>query len=125
MHCVLPGARQREFFDESLIESCSLLVTQEIAKTGELSRKKSLQAISRRIMKDLGLRSIKSWPRNEQEAFVRFSPIVAAANPGNWSSSEKKALVRLMRAKGGKSEVDYARLLRAHERLFLALKKER
>ena len=122
MHLVLPGARQSEFFDESWFESCSLLATQEIAKTGELSRKKALQAISRRTMKDLGLRSIKSWSRNEQAAFVRFCPIVAAADPGNWSSSEKKALVRIMRAKGGKSEVDYARRLRTHQKLFLALK---
>jgi hypothetical protein len=122
MHLALPGARQSEFFDESWIESCSLLATQEIAKTGELSRKSALRVISRRIMKDLGQRSIKSWSRNEQEAFVRFCPIIAAANPGNWSSSEKKALVRIMRAKGGKSEVGYARCLRAHEALFLALK---
>jgi hypothetical protein len=98
------------------------LATQEIAKTGKLSRKNALRAIARRIMKDLGLRSIKSWSRNEQEAFVRFCPIVAAGDPGNWSPSERKALVRTMRAKGGESEVDYARRLRAHERLFLALK---
>lgn len=75
-------------------------------------------------MKDLGLRSIKSWSRDEQDAFVRFCPIVAAADPGDWSSSEKRALVRIMRAKGGKSEVDYARYLRTHKRLFLALKKK-
>jgi len=124
MHCVLPGARQSEFFDESWIESCSLLATQELAKTGELSRKKAQRAISRRTMKDLSLRSIKGWSGNEQEAFIRFSPVVAAADPGNWSSSEKKALVQIMRAKGGNSEVDYARRLRAHERLFLALKKK-
>jgi hypothetical protein len=124
MHLVLAGARQSELFDESWIESCSLLATQEIARTGELSRKKALRTISRRTMKDLGLRSIKSWPRNEQEAFVRLCPIVAAADPGTWSTGEKKALVRIMRAKGGKSEVDYARHLRAHERLFLALKRK-
>lgn len=123
MHCVLPGARQSEFFDESWIESCSLLATQEIAKTGELSRKKALRAIARQTMKDLDLRSITSWSKDEQAAFVRFCPIVAAADPSGWSQVEKKALVQLMRAKGGRSEVDYARHLREHEKLFLALKK--
>ena len=123
MHCVLPGARQSEFFDESWIESCSLLATQEIAKAGELSRKKALRVISRRTMKDLGLRSITSWSRDEKAAFIRLCPIVAAADPRSWSPAEKRALVKLMRAKGGKSEVDYARHLRGHEKLFLALKK--
>ena len=124
MHLALPGARQSEFFEESWIESCSLLATREIAKTGELSRKKALQTISQRMMKDLGLRSIKSWSRKEQETFVHFCPVVAAADPAKWSLREKKALVELMRAKGGQSEVNYARRLRAHEKLFLALKKK-
>ncbi|MGI9272238.1 MAG: hypothetical protein ACR2QT_10715, partial [Woeseiaceae bacterium] len=124
MHCVLPGARQSEFFDESWIESCSLLATQEIAKTGELSRKKALRAISRQVMKDLGLRSLKSWSRNEQQAFVRFCPTIAAADPANWSTQEKKTLAQLARAKGAESEVGYARCLRSHEKLFLTLKKK-
>jgi hypothetical protein len=124
MHLVLPGGRQSELFEESWIESCSLLATREIAKTGELSRKKALQVISRRTMKDLGLRSIRSWTRNEQQSFVRFGPVVAAVDPGKWSLREKKALIELMRAKGGQSEVNYARRLQAHEKLFLALKKK-
>ncbi len=124
MHLVLPGARQSELFEESWIESCSLLATREIAKTGELSRKKALQIISRKMMKDLGLRSIRSWTRQEQETFIHFCPVIAAAEPGKWKSREKKALAELMRAKGGQSEVDYARRLRAHDKLFLALKKQ-
>jgi hypothetical protein len=124
MHLALPGARQAELFEESWIESCSLLATREIAGTGELSRKKALQIIARRMMKDLGLRSIRNWSRTEQETFVHFCPVVAAADPGKWTSREKKTLIELMRAKGGRSEVNYARRLQAHEKLFLALKKK-
>jgi len=124
MHLALPGARQAELFEESWIESCSLLATREIAGTGELSRKKALQIIARRMMKDLGLRSIRNWSRTEQETFVHFCPVVAAADPGKWTSREKKTLIELMRAKGGQSEVNYARRLQAHEKLFLTLKKK-
>ena len=124
MHLVLSGARQSELFDESWIESCSLLATREIAKTGELSRKKALRAIAARLMQDLGLRSIKSWTRQEQETFVHFCPLIAAAEPGHWTAREKKALIKLMRAKGGQSEINYARGLREHKRLFLELKKQ-
>jgi hypothetical protein len=124
MHLVLPGARQAELFAESWIESCSLLATREIAKTGELSRKKALQIIARRMMKDLGLRSIRGWSKKEQETFVHFCPVVAAADPRKWKSREKKSLVALMRAKGGQSEVNYARRLHTHEKLFQALKKK-
>ena len=123
MHLVLPGARQSELFEESWIELCSLLATREIAKTGELSRKKALRAIASRIMLDLDLRSIKSWTRQEQETFVHFCPVIAAAEPGHWTAREKKALINLMRAKGGQSEINYARGLREHKRLFVELKK--
>ena len=124
MHLVLPGARQAELFEESWIESCSLQATREIAKTGELSRKKALQIIARRMMKDLGLRSTRGWSKKEQETFVHFCPVIAAADPGKWKTREKKSLVELMRAKGGKSEVHYARRLHAHEKLFQMLKKK-
>jgi hypothetical protein len=124
MHLVLSGARHSELFDESWIESCSLLATREIAKTGELSRKKALRAVARRIMQDLGLRSIESWTRQEQQTFVHFCPLIAAAEPGHWTAREKKALIKLMRAKGGQSEINYARGLREHKRLFLELKKK-
>jgi len=124
MHLALPGARQAELFEESWIESCSLLATREIAGTGELSRKKALQIIAGRMMKVLGLRSTRSWSRTEQEMFVHFCPIIAATDPGKWTTREKKTLIELMRAKGGQSEVNYARRLQAHEKLFLALKKK-
>lgn len=123
MHLVLPGARRSELFAESWIESCSLLATREIAKTGELSRKKALQTIAGRMMQDIGLRSIKSWTKKEQQTFVHFCPVIAAADPGKWSLREKKALMELMRSKGGQSEVNYARRLQAHEKLFVTLKK--
>jgi hypothetical protein len=51
-----------------------------------------------------------------------MAPILALIpDLGRWRPGEKRALVRIIRAKGGKSEAAYVRLLRGHVRLARSL----
>lgn len=70
----------------------------------------------------LGVRSTKSWTRDEREAWQRWGPLLAAL-PGveSWTPAEKRGLVEVVRAKGGRSELDYAQGLQEHPRLQAAL----
>jgi hypothetical protein len=123
MHLALPGARQAEFFDEGWIETTSLLATRELNRSGQPSRRKAEDLVAHELAGALGIRSMDDWSTEERRWFVRFAPIVAAAAPASWTATEKRSMVALMRAKGGRLERDYARQLGAHERFFTALKK--
>src|SRR2546428_255087 len=63
-----------------------------------------------------------AWPPAERRAFERMA-LVAALIPdlAAWSPAERRALVAVMRAKGGRSEMRYARRLDGHRRLRRSL----
>lgn len=70
----------------------------------------------------LGLSAPESWPRGEREAWGRWGPLLMALpDVERWTRAEKRALVEVVRAKGGVSELEYSRRLHAHPRLQSAL----
>ncbi len=123
MHLTLPGVRQVEYFDESWIETTSLLATRVLNKTGRLSRRKAQDRVAHQLAGDLGIRSMDAWSGEERRWFVRLAPIVAATAPACWPPEDRRETVALMRAKGGRLERDFARRLGRHERFVNALKK--
>ena len=123
MHLVLPAARQAEFFDEALIETSSLLATQQLALSGHQSRRKAQDELGRQLAADLGVVSMDGWTGEERRWFMRMAPVVAATHPAAWPLRDRRALVSLMRAKGGQLERDFVKRLGRHERFFTALKK--
>jgi hypothetical protein len=64
----------------------------------------------------------RDWDWDEETAFGRWAPLVLLL-PGlsRWSTAEKRALVRVIRAKGGRRESDFVRAFDAHARLRAAL----
>ena len=66
----------------------------------------------------LGVGRARGWSREERRAFEQLS-LVAALIPAlaRWPAADKRALAGLMRAKGGPSELAYARRLDRHRRL--------
>ena len=123
MHLTLPGARQSEFFDESWLDTLSLLATRQLALTGQPSRRKAVNTLERRLVAELGIPDPGNWDREERRWLRRLCPIVAATDPGRWSRGDRKALVALMRAKGGRCELDFVKLFRKHAAFFAALKR--
>jgi hypothetical protein len=70
----------------------------------------------------LGALSLAGFTPDERLAWERWSPLILIL-PGlaRWSAAEKRALVRVVRAKGGRRESDFVRLFDAHRRLRRAV----
>jgi len=122
MHLTLPGARASELFDEEWIETSSMLAARELSAVGGKTRAESARIVARNVARDLGARSVGNWSATELLAYRRLAPIVAAAEPAAWPADAKRSMRKLLRAKGGPAEADYARLLCEHGYFLAALR---
>lgn len=70
----------------------------------------------------LGLRSLAGWRADERNALRVLAPVIAAL-PGieAWTAAERQAAVVVVRAKGGRRDVEFAQWLSAHPRLGRAM----
>ncbi len=70
----------------------------------------------------LGAGDLKGWTAGERHAFRAWSPLMLAL-PGvrRWSLAERRAAAAVIRAKGGRRESDFVRLLDQHRRLRAGL----
>jgi hypothetical protein len=65
-----------------------------------------------------GLRSTAGFTRGERLLWRRWAPMLAAASPiARWSAADRRALVALVRAKGGRDEREFLVAFAAHARL--------
>jgi hypothetical protein len=95
-------------------------IADRLAVRGDRGR--ALQEASREAMRIVGLRSLDGWTAGERLAWERWSPLLLTL-PGvsRWSAANRRALVRIVRAKGGRSEIEYAARFNAHPLLGRAL----
>lgn len=93
------------------------LVTRRIARDFAGDRDAAEADARATVTRALGVSGRHRWPDEEREAFERLCS-VAVLIPGlrGWPLSARHALARIFRAKGGRSEVSYARLLDRHRR---------
>ena len=100
----------------------SALVARAVAREYGGDRARATRESADRVARALGVRSRAAWPPAERRAFERLS-LVAALVPdlAAWSRAERGALVSVMRAKGARSEMAYARRLDGHRRLRRSL----
>jgi hypothetical protein len=69
----------------------------------------------------LGVSADVRWPQAERRAFDDLAPLVAPLpDLADWAPVEKRALVRLLRSKGGAQERRFAQELTRHHRLRAA-----
>lgn len=123
MHLTLPGSQQSDLFDERWIETSSMLANEALNAAEGRTRKASADRVATRLAEDVGIRSFDGWTAAERSALRRIAPIVSAANPRDWSTDANRSLRKLLRAKGGGSEANYARLLSKHTTFLAALRK--
>jgi hypothetical protein len=85
-------------------------------------RTKALDDASRALMRLTGLWSLQGFTPGERQAWRRWSPFVLAL-PGvaRWTAAERRGVARVVRAKGGRCESDFAALFDAHPKLGRAL----
>jgi hypothetical protein len=95
-----------------------------LAVTGFLSRRfgadpeRGAAACAREARRLLGGGPAAGWSREERAAFERWAPL-ALLLPGvaRWPAADKRALIGVMRAKGGRRESDFVAAFDAHRRL--------
>jgi hypothetical protein len=76
-----------------------------------------------RAARDLGIRDRRLWSAGERRALRILAPVFCAiGDVARWSARDKAALVRLVRAKGSRSEAACDRMLQKHARLRRGLR---
>jgi hypothetical protein len=86
-------------------------------------REQVLAQCSRAAMQLTGVRSLRGFSAGERLAWQRWSPVVMFALKGvsRWSAAERRALARVIRAKGGRDEAEFLARFAAHPKLERAL----
>jgi len=86
------------------------------------ARERGRRVMSEEAAARLGVRGWRDWPPGERGAWERWSPLLLVlAGLERWSAQERRDLVRVVRAKGGPSELEYLERFERHEALKKAL----
>ena len=117
-----PGRERRDVLGELPFPLAGLAVTQLIARRFAGDRARAAEACDHDARGRLGVRSFAGWTRDELHAWSRWAPLVTLL-PGldRWSPDERRALVAVIRAKGGQREDAFVRAFDAHPKLGAAL----
>jgi hypothetical protein len=83
-----------------------------------LAARSTCKNAAREAMRRTGARSLAGWTPGERLAWQRWSPLILTL-PGvsRWSAANRRALVRIVRAKGGVSETAFLARFNAHRLL--------
>lgn len=100
----------------------SALVARYVAREFGGDRARAMRESADRVGRLLGARRRSAWPPGERRAFERLSPVIALIpDLAARSTPERHALLAAMLAKGGGTEMEYARRLNGHRRLRRSL----
>jgi len=100
-----------------------LRVGKALARRVAGERERALAECGREAMRLTGLPSLGGFSAGERLAWQRWSPVVVFALRGvsRWSLAERRALARVIRAKGGRDESEFLARFAAHPKLERAL----
>jgi len=103
------------------LPNVGLRVTDAVAARFGSDRERAEAVLAAEATTLLGAR-LSGWSRGERLAFRRWAPLVSIL-PGvaRWRPAEKRALLAVVKAKGGRRESDFVRLFDAHEKLRRAV----
>jgi hypothetical protein len=65
--------------------------------------------------------ALAGWTPGERQALLRWAPLVLLLGVERWTAAERRALVAVIRAKGGSRESDFVALFDRHRRLRAAI----
>jgi hypothetical protein len=99
-----------------------LAVTRSVAGRFGGDRRRAERVCAAEAARLLGVRSRRGASKGERLAWARWSPLILIL-PGvhRWPSGDKRALVEIVRAKGGLREADYLLRFDRHRRLRRAI----
>lgn len=86
-------------------------------------RRRALERCAATVARRLGAAGWMRWPVRQREAFAELAVLVAMIpDLPRWSAAERRALLKLMRAKGGPRETAYVRAVQMRGRFLQALR---
>ncbi len=95
------------------LAAIGIRVADRLAARGD--RDRALREASREAMQVTGLRSLDGWTPGERLAWQRWSPLVLTLSGiSRWNLANRRALVEIVRAKGGTSETEFLARFNAH-----------
>jgi len=105
------------------VAELGLRVCDGLAARAAGERERVLAQCSRETMRLTGVRSLRGFSAGERLAWQRWSPLVVLALPrvSRWSLADRRALARVIRAKGGRDESEFIARFAAHPKLAHAL----
>jgi hypothetical protein len=92
-----------------------------LSARGAVDRTRAVDDASDALMRLCALDSLRSFSTAQREAWRRLAAVLAMLDVRRWSAEERRALVEVIRAKGGRSEREYVVRYRAHPRLDAAI----
>ncbi len=100
-----------------------LTMSRYTAQTFGGNRPIAVRDSMKKVAKSLGAGSLRALSVDEKQGWEILAPIVAAIPDLNaWSVTNKKKILRILKAKGGRSETRTDRLLQNHSSLLAALR---
>jgi hypothetical protein len=84
-------------------------------------RERAVDQSSAELMQRCGLASLRGFSGDEREAWRRMAPLLVLLDLDRWRPHERRALVHVVRAKGGRSERDFIAGFLAHRKLDTAV----
>ena len=104
------------------LPNVGLQVTDMLARRFGSDRERAEAVLILEARDLLGLGSLSGWTTGERLAFRRWAPLVSIL-PGlaRWTPAEKRGLVQVVRAKGGRRESDFVLLFDRHRKLRRAV----
>jgi len=117
-----PGRERQDVMGRIDLGPVSLRLSRYVAERFGADREKAGRECSREAAQVLGVRSRRGFSAGERLAWERWSPLILCL-PGveRWSRADKRALERVVRAKGGRRESDFVPLFDRHARLRRAI----
>jgi hypothetical protein len=104
------------------IGALGFALSRRLAAAAGADREAAVRLCESRVAGLLGVRSTRGWSAGERLWWRRWAPLLdAIPRLDRWSLAERRALVRVVRAKGGVRESAFARLFDAHPRLPAAV----
>jgi len=112
----LPGSEKRAW-DRFSTRNLGLQVNRRMAREFDGDSRQLRDTSVAKVSRALGVQS-SHWDSLQQQAFENWAPVLALIpDLTRWAPAEKRELVKILRAKTGRSEMPYLRLTQRHPRL--------
>jgi hypothetical protein len=114
-----PFSRNKEPYHELAVTDLGYAVTNMIASKFDGDGKKALGWAVKRVKKALSSQLGDHLSKSERLQLEHFAPLIALIpDLENWSQKAKIKLAEIIKAKGGPKEIEYAKKLQKHQKLY-------